>query len=369
MQSTTDLPAEATGASSSVQEMLTRPNRSFVPSLDFVRTVAVLLVVLDHTLLALHIFLDGRAEFIGLLGVWMFFVHTSLVLMWSLERRPYTLDFYIRRVFRIYPLALFAIFVALITRFPLLGGTTNFFQYHPASPGNVVATALLVYNLVPQALHYHPIVSVIYTLPMEVQMYVFLPMLFAFARRELRIWPLLLMWAVVWCAGNHWFASSVNVVTATSEFIPGVIAFVAYKRLQPKLPSWLFPVALALLIALMVIVPRIWLGGVFALAVALLLPCFRGLPAGIFTKACHYVAKYSYGIYLSHQFALVLGIYLLPGRPVALQLGVEFATIAVVSVAAYHLLEKPMIDLGSRLAARAEVMALAKHPGVPRNAL
>ena len=46
----------------------------------------------------------------------MFFVHTALVLMWSLDRRPHILDFYIRRIFRIYPLAIFAVLCALLVR-------------------------------------------------------------------------------------------------------------------------------------------------------------------------------------------------------------------------------------------------------------
>ena len=53
-------------------------------NLDFLRSVAVLLVVYAHTLLYC-----GRLDLIGwagLIGVCLFFVHTSLVLMWSLER-------------------------------------------------------------------------------------------------------------------------------------------------------------------------------------------------------------------------------------------------------------------------------------------
>ena len=53
-------------------------------------------------------------------------------------------------------------------------------------------------------------------------------------------------------------------------------------------------------------------------------------------------------------FALVAEIYLLHGYSVWIQLGVEVAVIAVVSVTTYHLLAFPMIRLGTRIAGWAE---------------
>jgi peptidoglycan/LPS O-acetylase OafA/YrhL len=74
-------------------------------NLDFLRSVAVLLVLADH--LTRHYHLD-RFSSLGLFGVLLFFVHTSLVLMYSMQRSHLTgiglfKDFYIRRFFRIYP--------------------------------------------------------------------------------------------------------------------------------------------------------------------------------------------------------------------------------------------------------------------------
>ena len=90
-------------------------------NLDLLRSLAVLLVFADHLCMCLHIehFHGWDLPSMGIAGVFMFFVHTSLVLMWSLERKPHTLDFYIRRVFRIYPLAVTALTVALITHLPV----------------------------------------------------------------------------------------------------------------------------------------------------------------------------------------------------------------------------------------------------------
>jgi peptidoglycan/LPS O-acetylase OafA/YrhL len=55
---------------------------------------------------------------IGSFGVLLFFVHTCLVLMYSMERsnlegRRLADNFYIRRIFRIYPLSIFAVLAAV----------------------------------------------------------------------------------------------------------------------------------------------------------------------------------------------------------------------------------------------------------------
>ena len=73
-------------------------------NLDLVRSVAVCCVVMAH----IYSVFDRPPPgiFYGGIGVALFFVHTALVLMWSLERRPNTVDFYIRRIARIYPLAI-----------------------------------------------------------------------------------------------------------------------------------------------------------------------------------------------------------------------------------------------------------------------
>jgi peptidoglycan/LPS O-acetylase OafA/YrhL len=94
--------------------------------------VAVISVVVEHTLRSLGVLRLGPVPYLGVTGVMVFFVHTTLVLMWSLERKPNTLDFYIRRVFRIYPLALLAIAIVMIFHAPVAG--TAYQPFHYADP-------------------------------------------------------------------------------------------------------------------------------------------------------------------------------------------------------------------------------------------
>jgi peptidoglycan/LPS O-acetylase OafA/YrhL len=88
-------------------------------NLDLPRSIAVLLVFACHYISFLT---GGGAKWtvvwhIGQLGVLIFFVHTSLVLLWPLERsnqegQSLALPFYVRRVMRIYPLNIVFVLLA-----------------------------------------------------------------------------------------------------------------------------------------------------------------------------------------------------------------------------------------------------------------
>src|SRR6201998_4784980 len=98
-------------------------------NLDVLRAIAVLLVLTQHLCRRMQIETIGWAptSSLGLFGVLIFFVHTSLVLMHSMDRSglqgvPLLKDFYIRRIFRIYPLSILAIVAALALH---LGSDTN----------------------------------------------------------------------------------------------------------------------------------------------------------------------------------------------------------------------------------------------------
>src|SRR5271166_1310398 len=90
-------------------------------NLDVLRAIAVMCVFFSHLF---HFSRGGgETEFgwhLGQLGVLMFFVHTSLVLMFSLERSSgkdagVFVPFYVRRAFRIYPLSMVSVLFVYLT--------------------------------------------------------------------------------------------------------------------------------------------------------------------------------------------------------------------------------------------------------------
>src|SRR5579859_4255862 len=160
-------------------------SRDESPNLDFLRAIAVLSVYFAHVLDTLGL-ADLRPSarpdlgwFLGRFGVLIFFVHTSLVLMLSLERlelagRPLFASFYVRRFFRIYPLSMAC--VAIVVLFHLPGPLVPWF--HPDRVA-IVANFLLCTNL----FHRWDVMSVLWTLPLEVQMYVLLPVAYLIGKK------------------------------------------------------------------------------------------------------------------------------------------------------------------------------------------
>lgn len=323
-----------------------------MPNLDFVRSFAVLTVVVEHTLLSLGIQRVGPypVSYFGVLGVFVFFVLTSLVLMWSLERRPHTLDFYIRRFFRIYPLAWAVILIAVVFHAPTAGTAIHYFVYLKPAYRDLVAQSSLV------LLNTSFVMSVMWSLPLEVLMYALLPMFFFFIRKNFSIWPLMLLWSLIVINQRYLFPEDLNFITVAAYFLPGLMAYVAFGRWKPRLPGWALPIFLTAMWALFLYrcnFHKLW---IFCLIVGLGLPLFRQMKSEWILAPSRQIAKYSYGVYLTHPFAIVIGMYLLRGHSLTVRLLAELGPLLVFPVLAYHLLEHPMIRLGSRIAAKAETM-------------
>jgi peptidoglycan/LPS O-acetylase OafA/YrhL len=324
-----------------------------LPNLDFARSLAVTSVVVEHTLLSLGISKIGRfpIPYLGIMGVLVFFVLTTLVLMWSLERKPHTLDFYIRRVFRIYPLAIVAIAVVVLFHAPVTGTAQEYFQYSHPQLRDILIQSTLVPNMFQNSIQ---VLGVLWSLAYEVEMYLLLPVVFFFLRKNFAVWPLLLMWAMAVLLARKGPSDTHNFGVAIGYFLPGAMAYVGFKRWSPKLPAWLLPLFMGVVWIAFLLHASFHTGWIACLLLGLGLPMFRQMRAEWAIAPSRIVAKYSYGVYLTHPFAIVVGIYLLRGHSLGVRLLVEAVVLVTVSTAAYHLLEQPMIRLGARLAGHAE---------------
>jgi peptidoglycan/LPS O-acetylase OafA/YrhL len=189
-------------------------------------------------------------------------------------------------------------------------------------------------------------------------MYMLLPVVFFFLRKNLALWPLLMLWALA--ASLAYRVQEMNLVVAVPYFLSGVMAYVGFSRWKAILPGWCFMPALAGIV---------WAGGEHGnwhkscfpcLALRLMLPLFRQLKQSLLTRACWQVARYSYGIYLTHPFALLLAFYVGRnlGRP--MQVAILLVSLTTFSIAAFHLIESPGIRLGAKAAS-----ALAKRFKMP----
>jgi peptidoglycan/LPS O-acetylase OafA/YrhL len=363
-------------ADSSSREPATASHRN----LDLVRAIAVLIVVARHVVLYYDV--PERPWFqhwpFGTAGVAIFFVHTSLVLMFSLDRQsvggqPVHGPFLVRRIFRIYPLSVIAV-VATV------------FVFHVADPGIIDARVVwanlgLVQNLV----GVQSVLVVLWSLPLEMQMYLVLPFLFRLVK--IRGWPVIafvmLPSSILLASLEHLWKWLPTLVPYVPCFVAGVLSFAIWDRLRPRLPWPVIPATIAAgVLAYMLAYHRLHWHAVLAvpmcLALGLLLPLCREIPAGRLSRAAKVVATYSYGIYLFHDIYLRLFARLLAGRVPSLVLGpttdpwvwlpvgVALAATALTSFGLYHLVERPFIRAGARLASRWRAAPAYAPPEIPK---
>ncbi len=336
-------------------------------NLDLLRSFAVLLVVTFHVAKLFNWQLPGlQVTDFGLLGVMLFFVHTTLVLMFSLERQHTNpgnrlfVPFMVRRCFRIYPLAMLVVTFVFLFHIPSDLQFGRFDRMHQ-SMGNVIANLLLIQNVTLQRAN----PGVLWSLPLELQMYVALPALFLLTRRAKSYWgPIAFWWAVVaswfslgWLTGT--LPLSAGGVRSPVEaflkftrfapcFLPGIVAYKLWRRPR-RLPAWLWPIFLGLCCAVFVRFSGsepIETGWFLCLAIGLGVPLFREMPPNLLTWFAQRVARYSFGIYLLHYFALWVAFVICGRLPVGEQVAIFIGVLATLSVVLYHVFEAPLISLG-----------------------
>ena len=242
-------------------------------------------------------------------------------------------------------------FVVVGLRIPISPEFAPLFGFHKPLLKEAAEQLLLVFNLFPIP----QVVGASWTLPLEVDMYLFLPCLFFFMRDVRKLWPLLVLLAFVMFWDVRFYADAPTVFPmCVPYFLSGVIAWQQSKRVRPSLPGWLFPMFLAALIGIAfnhTTQRRNWF---FCLVLGFLLPRFRQMTWKPVVLASHYVAKYSYGVYLAHFTAIAVGFHYLAGHSLALRLPAYIVTLVLLPVLFYHLVEEPMIRLGNRLAKKIE---------------
>ncbi|MBI1809138.1 MAG: acyltransferase [Gemmatimonadetes bacterium] len=330
-----------------------------LPNLDVLRSLAVLLVVLDHAieLVAVKTGRQVAAEVfaLGRLGVVLFFVHTSFVLMRSLERlhvhrRHLLLRFYVRRAFRIYPLSVATVLFVLLARVPDMPWNA----YREPGLRDVVSNLALTMNLS----HSAPVLLPLWSLPLEVQMYVILPLAFLAVRGPRGILVASLLWVASILLGlaqsEVWHR--VFLLQFGPCFMAGVLAYALSRTTSPVVPSMAWPAGLVALAAAYVGLqhgtdrlhpPALAWGA--SLAVALAIPLCRGIGPGWLARASNQLARYSYGVYLTHCIAIWAGFFALPRAPLALRLLVCLAVLVALPLASYRFVEEPLIKIGRRL--------------------
>ncbi len=306
---------------------------------------------------------------LGLFGVLLFFVHTSLVLTQSMERGglsgwPFFRDFYIRRFFRIYPLAIVAVVAALVLRLDSDVNGVAGLSHAISPPGKltIVSHLLLIQNL----FHIKSIVNVLWSLPFEVEMYVLLPMLFVFICSRRRVRLLLALWLVslglAVVQPHVALFSRLSILVFAPNFLAGLIAFVVPRIRRFNALFW--PVVILGSALVFTIKPMRYTGWILCLLLGFLIPQFNELNSPWLRMFSNRIATYSYGIYLSHQFSIWFTFDILRWQPAYVKVPILAALLILLPVVLYHCIEKPLIGVGVRLAT-----AVNQEPAFERHAV
>jgi peptidoglycan/LPS O-acetylase OafA/YrhL len=320
--------------------------------LDFVRSVAVLLVFIGHLV---HTF--GYDHFIGSaahFGVLLFFVHTCVVLFMSMERLSRDRGsvyarFYLRRIFRIYPLSVVIVLLVMAFHVPATSWDS---KYLMPNARTVISNLTLVQNLTAS----RSITAPLWSLPFEIQMYAVLPLLFVlYTRKSVGArW----IWAGALSTASLAFALD-STAGAILQYVPcfcaGVVTYDLTRRravLRFKMLVLLIGILLLAYVLSASLLHHLSFGNV-AVAMNDWLACIiagavigRSAPPGSASvrRISGIIAKYSYGVYLSHLPLMCL--CLRPGHTIK-GLAIFVIAILVVPPLAYHGLEHPMIQLGN----------------------
>jgi peptidoglycan/LPS O-acetylase OafA/YrhL len=317
-------------------------------NLDVLRSVAVVLVIFSHVMPSFFPQIDPAIGVnVGRLGVLFFFVHTSLVLMESMDRiqnrgEKLFSSFYIRRLFRIYPLSIFCIL--LVLGFHSLPSVVD---HSPITRKELWSNLLLVQNWTDS----RSLIVVLWSLPYEVQMYLVLPVLYLFVHRFSSTIATLALWVISVALAME-FPLYLGIGFAPC-FIAGILAYKMPKFV--KIPALYWPLFLVALTGSFLAFDPHHKGWLTCLVLGVAIPQFSDIREGLIAGISHFIAKYSYGIYILHQPFLVIGHLVLSRMsfvPEPLQIALLIGMAVSCSFVLYHAIEHPMIYVGSKLARR-----------------
>jgi peptidoglycan/LPS O-acetylase OafA/YrhL len=316
-------------------------------NLDLLRSIAITLVVISHIpTVKFPYFLPPNQ--LGLLGVMIFFTLTSFVLMSSLSRINYKnksqlfFKFYIKRILRIYPLSILAVLIFF---------TISYYSLNIFSLKDFISNIFLIQNITKHLSNPPPL----WSLPYEVQMYLFLPLIFLFTRNNIKkivilyILLILIVLVLKFVDQSKFYYDLIHFFPC---FLAGVLGYYLFKKNKKKksliyLMVYLFASFIFFPFLFTKNIPENLLGIIFCLPLALLISCTEEIKLNIINIITKKISKYSYLIYLFHPLAItVLFDYQMK---ILFKIPIMIVVILIFSYITHNLVEIPAIKLGKRL--------------------
>ena len=190
-------------------------------------------------------------------------------------------------------------------------------------------------------------------LPYEVQMYLILPMFYFWGKRFRH--PVVLGASGLLVDVADWLVSKRLGTPMLFPYAPFFTLGIAlyFTKAKQMFSGTAYCVFLGLTVAAISVchnslADNYWIVLLFGLGFRWL----REIESRWLCAAAHFVAKYSYGIYLSHIPIMWLVTEPMSAAPVVLRIAVFLILAPAVPILLYYTVEKPAIDLGTRLTCR-----------------
>jgi peptidoglycan/LPS O-acetylase OafA/YrhL len=331
-----------------------RDRNNDLKNLDLLRSIAVILVFISHIISPDNLPKFFHLQALGLLGVFIFFVLTSYVLMLSLDRQNLSKNkiyykFYIQRVFRIYPIS---IIVVALSFFIIYYKNLTAFDSKLFWSNIFLIQNLVYYEELPGV---KSMPGIIWTLCYEVQMYVFLPFLFLLTKKKncKKLMILLFIFCVIFILINKYFNTPLfNITKYFPCFISGIFGYIYFKENTKKIsPVYLIGyLFLSIIFYPMLVaknIPENFLGVILCSILGLLIPMTKEISFKLVNNFSKEIAKYSYTIYLFHGF--VINIFIDLQVFYLIKFSLIILTLCFVCYVVYIFVENPMIKLGKKI--------------------
>lgn len=287
----------------------------------------------------------------------LFFVHTSFVLMASMQRLHLSgaallKAFYVRRAFRIYPLSICCVILVVWLRVPAL----PWLEFERPSATAIAANLALVTNLS----YSTNVLGPLWSLPLELQMYLVLPLFFMYLGESKSLLRLIAICVIAVTTALVFPEISNRAAGAVFApcFAAGAAAYVMHDRVRARVSGNLFlPFLVVIIVAYFLIENRFegihhpLLQWITCLVVGMSIPYFEQSQMARLNSFASEVARYSYGIYLFHCIVLWACLYQLHAATIV-QWSVAALLLPLTVIASFHCVEQPAIFLGARLARR-----------------
>jgi peptidoglycan/LPS O-acetylase OafA/YrhL len=331
-------------------------------NLNVLRSIGVICVVVAH----LRRFFGSdwlgpvNVSLFGLAAVLLFFVHTSLALLMSMERMHlsnanFIEAFYLRRAFRIYPLSIVCVLGYTVFQIP----ESPWMGFAKPTVGGSLANIGLIQNITSSP----SIVGPLWSLPYEVQMCLLLPLLFVLItkRNSILLTSIILTGSIIAVVGELKLFGHADVLRYIPCFFGGIFAYQRIRTERDIISSRLWiPAILSVMVVFYLLTaqarsnhlsavlghPISW---AFCIAFGFMLPLFSEMEWRPLLVAAHKIAKYSYGLYLTHCLSIWISFVVLRSRPQCVRWLSLAVLLVILPLAAYHLCEEPMIRFGRRI--------------------